>query len=330
VTTIPEQLLKQIQEASSVVLFTHTHPDGDAYGSLFGLASILEALGKKVFCFFEEPVSHLYDFLPEIERANSSLEEFRDFVSLAGDGLAAIALDCGDADRLGEFKDQFLKISPFLVIDHHRSHRDFGTSRWVDVNSSSTGEMVYEIGTRLGADINHNCACNLYVALCTDTGSFRYECTGPRTMKIAGELLELGVKPEQIGSYLYDNFSPERLKLLEMVLGTIALSCQQQIACMHVTQDMLMKSGASMKDVEGFIDFPRSLKDVKVAALLKETNNGYTAVSLRAKGECNVAEVANRFDGGGHRNAAGFRCYGSDLEQVRSLVLPALQESVLC
>jgi phosphoesterase RecJ-like protein len=325
---IPEHVLDGIRNASSVVLFTHTHPDGDAYGSLFGMASILEFLGKNVFCYLEEPVSHLYDFLPEIERGNTNLQNFKDFVTAAGDGITAIALDCGDADRLGELKDEFLKISPFLAIDHHRSHKNFGTSRWVDESSSSTGEMVYEIAGALGADISFNCACNLYVALCTDTGSFRYECTGPRTMKIAGELLGRGVKPEKIGSYLYDNFSPERLKLLEIVLGTIQLSDDKQVACMHVTQDMLEESGATMVDVEGFIDFPRSLKAVKAAVLLKETQNEYTAVSLRAKGECNVADVAKHFDGGGHRNAAGFRCYGKNLEQVRTLVLSVLKDAV--
>ncbi len=169
----------------------------------------------------EEPVSHLYAFLPDIGKARTSLEDYRTFIAEAGENLMGIALDCGDDDRLGKSKQEFLKISPFVVIDHHQSHKDFGTARWVEANCSSTGEMVYELALALDVQISYKCAYNLYVAICTDTGSFRYECTRPRTMQIASELLEKGVRPEEICSHLYDNFSRERLKLMEMVLSTI-------------------------------------------------------------------------------------------------------------
>ncbi|MFW2365677.1 MAG: DHH family phosphoesterase [Desulforhopalus sp.] len=321
---IPEELIKEIKGAGNVVLFTHVHPDGDALGSLFGLASILESLGKKVFCFLEEPVSYIYDFLPEQERAESSLESLWNFVKDGSDDIVAIALDCGDDDRLGRFKDDFLRIEPFLVIDHHQSHRQFGTSSWVDASRSSTGEMVCDLAGVLGGDINYNCAFNLYVAICTDTGSFRYECTRPRTMRTAADLLDKGVKPEEVGRYLYDNYTPERLKLMELVLSTITLGHSGQLAFMHVSKSMLEKSGATLQDVEGFIDFPRSLKSVKVAVLLKESDNGLISVSLRAKGDCNVAEVAKQFSGGGHRNAAGFRCQEKNIDQVREEVRSAL------
>lgn len=321
---IPEELIKEIKGAGSVVLFTHVHPDGDALGSLFGLASILESLGKKVFCFLEEPVSHLYDFLPDQERAESSLESLWHFVKDGADNVVAIALDCGDDDRLGQFKEDFLRIDPLLVIDHHQSHRQFGKSSWVDASRSSTGEMVYELANVLGADIDYNCAFNLYVAICTDTGSFRYESTRPRTMRIAADLLEKGVKPEEVGRYLYDNYSPERLKLMELVLSTITLGHSGKLAFMHVSKSMLEKSGATLQDVEGFIDYPRSLKSVKVAVLLKESDNDLVNVSLRAKGDCNVADVAKQFSGGGHRNAAGFRCQGQSIDEVRAEVCSVL------
>jgi phosphoesterase RecJ-like protein len=322
---VPEQLVEHIKGAGNVVLFTHVHPDGDALGSLLGFAGILESLGKRVFCFIEEPVSHLYDFLPGKDRLDTSLDALWSFVKEAGKDVVAIALDCGDDDRLGRFKDDFLTIEPFLVVDHHQSHRDFGTTRWVESSRSSTGEMVYELAVIIGAEIDYNCAFCLYVAICTDTGSFRYECTRSRTMHIAAELLDKGVKPEQVGRYLYDNYSPERLKLMEMVLSTITLSQSGQLAFMHVSRDMLEESGATLQDVEGFIDFPRSLQSVKVAVLLKESEANLIGVSLRAKGDCNVAEVAKQFSGGGHRNAAGFRCPGKTIAEVREEL-----RSVLC
>jgi len=321
---IPERLIAEIHSATNIVLLTHSHPDGDALGSLFAFADILDSIGKKVFCFLEEPVSHHYDFLPDIELANTSLEAFRKFVAEASNDIIMIGLDCGDDDRLGKSKTEFLRIEPFLVIDHHRSHRAFGTISWVDPCRSSTGEMIYELAQALNAPISYNCAYNLYVAICTDSGSFRYECTTPRTMHIAAELLAKGVRPEEVGSHLYDKYSVERLKLMEMVLATICLYAQDQIAFMHVSGKMLEQSGATIQDVEGFVDLPRSLYSVKVAVLLKETSNNVIAVSMRAKGQCDVAAIAKEFDGGGHRNAAGFRCHGKTLEQVQLELREAL------
>ena len=325
---IPEQIVLDIQGASNVALFTHSHPDGDALGSILGMAAHLETLGKNVFCLLEEPVSHLYEFLQDTDKINTSLEDYNDFMDGAGQDIVSIALDCGDEDRLGTLKEKALSSTPFWVIDHHQSHRDFGTARWVDPTCSSTGEMVYELGLLLGGTLTYGAAFNLYVAICTDTGSFRYECTGQRTMEIAGELIGKGVKPHLVGSYLYDNYSKERLKLMELVLGSITLHDDDQIAFMSVTRKMINKSGATLQDVEGFIDLPRSLISVKVAVLLKESQNGMTSVSMRAKGECDVAEIAKQFGGGGHKNAAGFRCQDKSIKQVRDEVHNALQQVV--
>lgn len=321
---IPSQIIASIKSSGNIALFTHIHPDGDALGSLFALADILRSLGKEVFCYLEEPVSHLYDFLPQCEKAQTSLADYRNFIEGAGQDLLAVGLDCGDDDRLGVDKAEFLGIEPFIVIDHHQSHRNFGTLRWVDSSRSSTGEMVYELGIALDASLSFDAAYNIYVAICTDTGSFRYESTQARTMQIAGELLGRGVKPAEVGRHLYDNYSKERLKLLEMVLSSIELVEADQIAFMKVTSAMLVESGASIQDIEGFIDFPRSLSTVKVAVLLKETVDGTVGISLRAKGDCDVAEVAKLFKGGGHRNAAGFRCSDKNISQIRDDVHAAI------
>jgi len=315
---IPEEIVETIAARGNVVLLTHVHPDGDALGSLFGFAELLDLSGKNVFCFLEEAVSHLYDFLPGCERANSDLQQLRSFVTAAGPDIMVIALDCGDEYRLGKYKEEFLQITPFAVIDHHLSHRNFGTIRWIDSNRSSTGEMVYELAVVLGAEVNLKVAYNLYVAICTDTGSFRYDCTGARTLHIAAELVAKGVKPEEVGGKLYDNYTRERLKLMEFVLATVTLHESDQIAFMYVTQQMFEESGATIQDVEGFIDYPRSLRSVKVAAFIKEGIEGQISVSMRAKGQCDVAAIAKLFGGGGHRNAAGFRVFEDTIENVQA------------
>ncbi len=326
---IPDEILKVINEKDNFVLLTHVHPDGDALGSLLGFADILDSLGKRVFAYLDEPVSHMYDFLPGCSRISNNLHDLRHFLDEAGPDVSAIALDCGEADRLGETKNELLKIHPFIGIDHHISHRKYGDLRWVESKRSSTGEMVYEIAEALGHTPSYNAAFALYVAIVTDTGSFRYECTRARTLEVAGQLLKRGVQPEKVSSYLYDNFSTERFKLMEMVLGTLQLHHQGLFAMIHVTRDMFEKSGAVVQDVEGFVDYPRSLQSVKVAAFLKESKDDVISVSLRAKGDCDVAAIAKNFGGGGHRNAAGCRFTGSTIERVRKELLAHCQKNVL-
>lgn len=321
---IPEAVVKGIRSAEYIILLTHVHPDGDALGSSLGLADILDGLGKKVCVFLEEPVSHLYTFLPGVDRVVTRFEQVRDFAAAAGGKLITVALDSGDDRRLGRYMEDLLKLSPFLVIDHHKSHKEFGEHRWVDPSMSSTGEMIYELAQVLNAKVSYAAAVNLYVAICTDTGSFRYESTRSRTHCIAAKLIAKGVRPHEAARCLYDNVSLPRMKLLQMVLGTLKVYEDGQLAFVHVTREMIEKSGASAQDIEGFVDYPRSLGAVKVAAFIKESGDGKIAVSLRAKGECDVAEVASIFNGGGHRNAAGFHIQNKTMDDVHSLVLQKL------
>ena len=200
--------------------------------------------------------------------------------------------------------------------------------RWIEPDCSSTGEMVYELAQVLGADISTTCAINLYVAISTDTGSFRYESTTARTLIIAADLVDRGVRPDEVASHLHENFSFQRLKLMELVLSTLKLYESGQLAFIQVTRDMFEKSGANFQDVEGFIDYPRSLRSVKVAAFMKEGKDCQVSVSLRAKGECDVAEVAQSFGGGGHRNAAGFRFMGKTVDDAQAEVLAALTKAL--
>lgn len=326
---VPEEIIKIIQGVDSFVLMTHLHPDGDALGSLFALAEILEGLGKKVFRYLEEPVSHLYDFLPGCSLAQTDLVALQSFVAAAKGNVAAVSLDCGDCDRLGRDKRDLLNLHPFLVIDHHHGHREFGNFRWLDSSRSSTGEMVYELAMELGAELSYGAAFNIYVAISTDTGSFRYENTSPRTLRIAADLVTCGVHPEEVAEHVYDNFTLQRLRLMEQVLSTLELFKSDQLAFITVTSKMFADCGADVGDVEGFINYPRALRSVKVAVFLKETEKGGVAVSLRAKGGCDVAEVAALFGGGGHRNAAGFRFSGKGVKQVQQLVLDALSKALV-
>ena len=325
---IPEQISRTIRDVGHFILVTHIRPDGDALGSLFGLADILKSLDKNVFCYLQDPLPAMWDFLPDRQQVSLEFSELEQFVTKAGGDIAIISLDCGSADRLGRHKDGLLAVKPFMVIDHHIAHQPYGDILWLEPNRSSTGEMVYELAMEIGAEISYACAFDLYVAICTDTGSFRYDSTTPATMRIAADLLERGVKPEEVACRVYDNYSLQRLKLMEKVLATLQLHESQQLAVIYVTREMFEETGASENDAEGFINYPRSLRSVRVAVLLKEGKDGVVFVSMRAKGTCDVARVAGIFGGGGHRNAAGCRFFGSSIDLACKELLPVLRDAL--
>jgi len=313
-----EKIANTLREADSILVVTHVYPDGDALGSQLALRSILQGMGKKAEAFGQEKVSHIYDFLPTSDQLVTELADLSIFDCVA-------ALDCGDALRLGREMDRLLTVHPFLVIDHHSGHKDFGDFRWVDSSRSATGEMVFDLATAMGAEINFDAAFCLYAAIVSDTGSFKYSSTTARTLRIAAELLGKGVEPAKVVGRLYDNFTPNRLALLKNVLDTLRLYGEDRLALIHVTREMYDKSGAVEEETENFINFPRSLATVRVAAFLKEAGDGRIAVSLRSKGSRHdVAAVARGFGGGGHRNAAGFKLAGVSLDEAREKLLAAL------
>ncbi|MDR0477849.1 MAG: bifunctional oligoribonuclease/PAP phosphatase NrnA [Desulfobulbaceae bacterium] len=322
---IPETILEIIRRAEKVVLLTHVRPDGDALGSAFALRDILEGIGKETLVFLEEPVSFLYAFMPGSGRVCTDIDEVKKFTSNCSAGsLLLVALDVGDKDRLGRYQDELISLGPLLVIDHHLPYNVFGDYRLIEVGISSTGEMVYELALALRATVTLPSAKNLFAAICSDTGSFRYESTKPRTMHIAADLLQMGVHPNEISSALYDNSRLPRLHLLKEVLDTLQLYADGRVAVVYLKDDMLNRAQAEMDDAEGFVEYPRSLRQVEVAIFFKEHKDGQVSVSLRSKSDFDVSEVARIFGGGGHRKAAGCRFRDEELAMVRERVLAAV------
>ena len=315
---VPDQITETLRQAKSILIACHVFPDADAIGSQLALGNILESLGKNIFYYCEEFVSGMYQFLPGSEKLDNNFPDISQFD-------AAVAVDCGDRFRLGNEVDTLLQIHPFVVIDHHAGHREFGDIRWVEADRSSTAEMVFDLALALNAEISYDAAYNFYAAIVSDTGSFKYESTSAYTFNVASYLLNQGVVPSEVAGNLFDNYSENRLRLLEKVLGSLEFYAEGQIAVIIATNEMFEVSGAKREDTEEFINLPRAVRSVKVAAFLKETPDGYIKVSLRAKGECDVSLVALKFGGGGHRNAAGYREKDTTLGEVSNELLQELR-----
>jgi phosphoesterase RecJ-like protein len=188
--------------------------------------------------------------------------------------------------------------------------------------------MIFDLAEALGAEISTKAAECLYVAINTDTGSFRYDSTSSHTFAVAGELVRRGVRPDLIANNLYDNYTLGRLRLMQEVLATLEMHERERIAVIRVTQKMLERTFTTMQDTEYFINLPRAVRSVRVAVFLKEVAPEVVSVSLRAKGQCDVSLVAAQFGGGGHRNASGFRLEGKGLDAVRDALLPVLLQEL--
>jgi len=318
-TTHPrDEIVRTLKSAKNVLVATHIHPDGDALGSQIAMGNVLRSLGKNVFLYGEDQVSHLYRFLPGSSQIESLLPALNGFD-------CAVALDCGDSHRLGEAMDSLLTVHPFVVIDHHSGHQEFGDLRWLAPDRASTGEIVYDLAEALGAELSYESAYCLYAAIVSDTGSFKYSSTSADTFRIASELLRKGVKPAEVSGKLFDNFTLKRLNLMRLVLDSLQLYAADQLAIIAAPREVFVKTGTTQADAETFINYPRSLDTVKIAVFLKETERELISVSLRSKGtDYDVAQVAAAFGGGGHRNAAGFKLHDTSIGEVQEKLLAKL------
>lgn len=315
-----DDAVKAAKKAHKILVVSHVSPEGDAVGSLLGMALALRAAGKDVTAFLEDPVPDLFLFLPGADTVVHDL---------AGKGPfdATMAVDCGQKERLG---DGFIALADHGVlvnIDHHATNDRFGDINVIVDDASSAGELVYDFCMAAGYEITKDIAVNLYVAIHTDTGSFRYSSATASSFTKAGDLVRRGVEPWVIAQRVYETTPVKKYKLLAMVLATldvIEMGRHGSIATLAVTLDMFKKAGADKDNADGFVNYARSIEGVSVGMLLREAGPNLYKVSLRSKGDVDVSEISLSFGGGGHRNAAGFTLSGT-LEEVRVRVLDVIK-----
>jgi phosphoesterase RecJ-like protein len=216
----------------------------------------------------------------------------------------------------------------FVVnIDHHSTTALFGKINWIDSTASAVGEMVYNLCKATGVRVTKEIAECVYTALITDTGSFHYSNTTERTFKVASELVRTGVRPAKTAEAVFASYPWSRIQLLGEVLTTARRDITGQVACMRLTHEMQERTAAPDEVTDGFVNYPLTVGEVEATALLKECEPGIYRTSLRSKGDVNVARVAEKFGGGGHRNAAGCTLKG-DWDEVEREIIGLLQDAV--
>ena len=306
-----ERVVRAIRERSHFLVTTHVRPDGDAAGSLLALTAMLKRLGKSAAPLTQDPLAPNCEFLPGAEAIRHEVSEVSVFD-------AAILVDCGDFSRIGDGLAAVVRRIPFLInIDHHVSKAPFGNVAWVDSSASSTCEMLYDLCLSLPVEPDAAIATCLYTGLITDTGSFQFSNTNRRVLEVASALVGAGAQPAAVASEIYDSAPPQRLLLLGRVLSTVAFLAGNRLATAALSHQMLDETGAHPSDSEGFVNHLRSIRPVELAIFFREGEDGFVHVSMRSKGKIDVAAFAQRFDGGGHRQAAAFHLPGN-LEEIRS------------
>jgi phosphoesterase RecJ-like protein len=287
------EILEAIDAADSVLVSSHARPDGDAIGSMLACGMMLEQLGKRVKLVLSDRVPLLYRWLPCAEDI-----EHTDQVNAQYD--LVILLEC---DGLERSRLQGLSQQKIVNIDHHASGRPFAAINWIEPQASAVAEMVFDLAVLAGTIITPDMATCLYTAVLTDTGSFCYEGTDARTLRLATELVDLGASPALIAQNVYFSNPLSKMVLLGAALTT--LRCEGRIAWLRVTHQDMQNSKAAEEDCEGIVNYAIAIAGVEVAVLLRELPDHRVRLSMRSKGAVNVAEVAESFGGGGHANASG-------------------------
>ncbi len=295
------QVVELIENKHEFAITTHIKPDGDGVGSSLGLCWLLRSLGKNAVVLVNGDVPPAYKSLP-------GADDIRDVKAIDAKYDAIFVIECSDLARPGIAGLE----SEFTVnIDHHATSEHFGTVNWIDSTASAVGEMIYNLCKAIGGRITKEIAECVYMALVTDTGSFHFPNTSERTLKVASELIKAGARPATISEAVYNNYPWSRIELMRHVLGTVKRDESGRIASLRQTLEMKEVSGAIDGDNNGFVNIPLAAKDVVAAVYMREVGQDKYRVSLRSKGDINVAKIAETFGGGGHKNASGLRIEGN-------------------
>jgi phosphoesterase RecJ-like protein len=320
-----EKIIRRLKQSDNILVMSHVNPDGDAIGSLIAMALSLEKWGKRTTMYNESPIPAVYRFLPAVDRIVRRIERPSSYD-------AVVVLDCSNIDRIGKLAAGADQFSVTVNIDHHLSNTGFGDLCHVDSAACSTAEIVYRMIKALGIPLDRDISTAIYTGILTDTGSFRFANTNRTAFSVCLDMMENGVDPYTVAQHVYGTYSIGRIKLLNLALDSIEISEDGTLSFMMLTRDMLEETGTRPEDVDGMINYAKSIKDVRVAILIQERvrsdearDKNHFYVSLRSDGSVDVAALASAFGGGGHHRAAGF-CAETTLADLKGGILEWLKK----
>jgi phosphoesterase RecJ-like protein len=287
---------EKILEAGSVAIACHVSPDGDAIGSMLSLGIGLENLGKKVYMVSEDGVPKRYRLLPGADRIASALDKKVDL---------AITVDCSTKEMLGNVYPSLRKAETILEIDHHEVRNSFGDIRIIDPKAPAVGEMIYVMLKRLKVDITKDIAQNILTSLVVETNSFKLPNVRPFTFKVCAEMVKTGLNFYRLVDMVFWAHSRQVAVLSGICLSRCRFWEEGRLAWSIVRLKDFEKVEGKEEDADTIADEIRSIKGVDIVVFFREKKDGRVKVSLRSKGDINVARLAQEYGGGGHQDVAG-------------------------
>ena len=289
-----------LSSSETLCVVGHVRPDGDALGSMLGIAHAARNAGKSAVASYGEPfvLGKEFDYLDRSVLVPP--------LEIPSDLDLAVVCDTGVLSRLGSAGPAVAKADRLLIIDHHISGSDLDGIALIDPTAAATTELVYTLLTRLGWPITEPIATALYTGLVTDTGRFMYSATSPEVHRIAAELIDAGVEPAPVGQHLFEKAPFGYFAVVASVLGRAVRDEEAGLVWSTLTGEDVKAAGVDWEATEGLIDLVRLAEEADTTLLMKEAQPGTIKGSLRSRGAVDVAAVAGAFGGGGHHNAAGF------------------------
>ena len=316
-------ITEYILNNDNYIITAHETPDGDAIGSESAMYGALKSLGKNVYVVNADQMAERYTFL-DYDNSFSVIQDNYLFPEDI-DKYTLIILDTNDIDNIGEVKEKILRKSKHhIIIDHHETSEKTSNNILIMSNASSTCEILFELFALLNFEIDFNIAQALFVGIVYDTGSFIYPKTTADTFLIAYKLVSKGVLPNDIYSRIYESNSVSALKLQSKVSSTLKLYYNQHVAVQIMLKETIKECGALYEEADAIINTPLKSESIKVSVFFKENSEGVLRCSMRSKGNIDVAAIAQIFNGGGHKTAAGFKSKYT-LEEIKGKVLKMLE-----
>jgi phosphoesterase RecJ-like protein len=300
----PAAVADAIRARQSFILTSHARPDGDAVGSCLSLAFALDRLGKHVRVVLRDPVPEPYRVFPGIDRIviAERVDEPAD---------AVVFLECSDRERPG--------VAGLNAM--------YGDVNWFDASACACGEMVADVVDALDVAWTTDIASHLYLAIATDTGSFRFGPVTARTFEACRRIVDAGVDTSALARQIFDSFSIGRVKLTGAMLAAMTLHHGNRLAVLAFDDDLLRQCGATVDDTEGLVNLPLAAREVTAVVLIKRQDAATYRLSLRSKGDVDVRAVAALWHGGGHKNAAGCTIAG-DVAELKDAIVQAMARAI--
>ena len=313
-----EKIIKRVENAEKIGIFSHINPDGDAMGSSYSLKLALEKMGKKAEVFL----------LPNPDRGAEEIILGKESVNIKlEDCDLLISVDCADIKRLGEFEGYFKNHNNTIAIDHHITHHEFADETVVR-DLSSCCELMMDLYAQMNVRLTKEIAHNLYIGIVSDTGNFKYSCATADTMRAAAVLKETGIDGAAISKRMFDTKSLEYYKLMRTALDNIKTYEDGKIAVLYLSEEDFNNANIDEGGAVGIVALPTSIEGVQAGVYIRERNKGEFKISLRSVDLIDVALIAEHLGGGGHIRASGYSVTGKSVEEIVQEVLAEIKKQL--